>query len=260
MSLVRKQVSSTPSPSFAGLGTLTTLIALVLLPAVNASTSSGVSGLFALDLRKTGPLSITDDVGGATIEIGGEALPGNSPIDLADLPFGQYVVTAYKEDVLFEEGSITVNLDSKAGAQVHFTLSNVQFSEAYRSWLDSNFTLKERSDWQIVGAASDPDGDLAPNELEFVALLNPNDAASRFVVESRSTPSLNFQFSPFNDGVNFRLESSDNLAEWDPVPESQYRLDGDRLIIDQPEITNRRFYRVVLLGDGGDAEFLPASE
>lgn len=237
-----------------------TLCVLLASQGATASSSFGVSDWFELDLKATGPIFITDDVGGASVELDGEALQGSSPLDITDIPFGKYVVTAYKEGVLFEEGSIIVDLNSKAGAQAHFVLSNVQFSQEYSAWLDANFTLRELSDWQIVGAAADADGDGTSNEFEFVAQLDPKDASSRFVAELKATPGINVEISPLNEGVSFRLESSEDLAFWTPVPESAFRVDGDQLIIDEPQLTPRGFYRIAILGDNGEAETLLPSD
>lgn len=100
----------------------------------------------------------------------------------------------------------------------------------------------------------DPDGDGHDNLFEFLAGLDPTDAASRFLLRIESVEGQPKQkaiiFSPLVAGRNYRVMEATSLENptWQQVgPTSTLADGGERTIIDASAMASRKFYVVEIL-------------
>jgi len=124
---------------------------------------------------------------------------------------------------------MVVQAEDSVGNQVQDTFS-VLVSANYESWRRAVFSPDEVALDAISGPDADPNGDGVTNFVLFVQGL-PTDIDARGLVR---LPRLNLSETnneleidtPFITGVNFEVEESDDLLDWDLVSAVESVTDG----------------------------------
>ncbi len=117
----------------------------------------------------------------------------------------------------------------------------------YVIWLTQFYTIEDLFNLPLVAEDSDPDNDGGLNRFEYRANLDPTDAGDRIRISFDGSSEGSVTFSPLKAGVNFRIELSNDLEDWQVLAPDLYEKFGDDVKIDLGELPDRAFYRVELL-------------
>jgi hypothetical protein len=134
--------------------------------------------------------------------------------------------------------------DASYGAATEVTTSFVvEGRESYEQWAQKHFGGEVA---QRGGQSRDDDGDGVSNHFEYKADTDPKDARSKFVVESAVKKAGGFEVRwQGNQGIKYRLISSNNLVDWIEVNDSRRTGSGTlESVTDTGAGSGKRFYRV----------------
>jgi hypothetical protein len=133
----------------------------------------------------------------------------------------------------------------------------VEAPVGFASWLQQNFSAEERNDDSVSGEGADPDGDGLPNLLEYALGSDPRQASRERVPamwiegdEQQANLVLTFSRPLPRPDVQYLVEYSHDLGEWDPVPVDHWQIEpnGDeetvRITLPLTGDDNRRFLRL----------------
>ncbi|MEY2427687.1 MAG: large repetitive protein [Verrucomicrobiota bacterium] len=117
-------------------------------------------------------------------------------------------------------------------------------------WLISYFPSGSGSNFWASNSIADPDHDGVPTWLEFIEGTNPTNASSKFVMRGITRSPLDLRYSAiFSTATNrtYRLESSSNLLDWEPVLDNIQGIGADITINDTRYVPSSAiFYRAVV--------------
>jgi hypothetical protein len=117
-------------------------------------------------------------------------------------------------------------------------------------WLISYFPSATTSNMWYSNSIADPDHDGVPTWLEYIEGTNPTNASSKFVMRGITRSDVDLRYSTaFSTATNrtYRLESSTNLLDWEPVLDNIQGIGADITINDTRYVPSSAiFYRAVV--------------
>ncbi len=181
--------------------------------AARYGTGRPIAGSYEGNLRNSGETLIVEADGGPLITIA-----------FSDTWFAATDGDGYSL-VLNEDGAPPADWSAAAAWRQsglrHGSPGWAETSGGYRTWLEQHFSPTELDDPALAGSAADPDGDGAPNLVEYALGLDPRttDPAGlprlRLSTEdSQPVAELQFERPIDRPGIRFYLETSADLRAW----------------------------------------------
>lgn len=162
-----------------------------------------------------------------TYNIGGSATPGADypqPAEAIHFAPGQTIVPIAivpMADALFEsDESIALALTENTGYELgeHTNATAILRDGGFGAWRGEHFTPEELAQSEVSGADADPEGDGAPNLLEFFHGLDPKAREdARPPLQLAGTWDLSWERHPQSRSLYVRVERSTDLKDWTPA-------------------------------------------
>ncbi len=205
-----------------------------------ASTSTGLNGLYLLDLTAEFPVSPS--------AYGAPGAP--SVMDVIDLNGDIYYV-AYNtgpgnagQVIRRHSNRFSVAVDALPSGGNDLAVFSTTLGGSYEEWAEEHFG----PDAPFSGPSDDYDGDGTSNLVEFRLGLDPADGSSLFAIAAEGSASTGLILSwPSAEGISFQVFSSENLDSWTPVAAVTGQPGQDTATWTAPpaeEGVPRKFYRI----------------